>query len=151
MRFSTVWLVLGVCGLLAGTGCATMKEAEKKAEAGLKDVKIEDIKKDIAEVKGEKGDAKKPDAAAHKDEGAHKGDAHKADAAASGDGALTGHVKTGLAGNAKTKTHGFNVEVKGGVATLTGSGPADAKAEAEKVAKGISGVTSVENHITVKK
>jgi osmotically-inducible protein OsmY len=65
------------------------------------------------------------------------------------DEALTVAAKAELAKNAKTKGAGFDVSVKGGVATLTGSGPADAKAEAEKAIK-VPGVTKVTNNIVVK-
>jgi osmotically-inducible protein OsmY len=65
------------------------------------------------------------------------------------DDALLAAVKVELGKDAKTKPHNFNATVKGGVVTLTGSGPADAKAQAEKVAK-VPGVTSITNQIVVK-
>jgi osmotically-inducible protein OsmY len=63
------------------------------------------------------------------------------------DDSLTAAAKVELGKNPKTK--GFSVSVKGGVATVSGTGPADAKAEAEKTAK-VPGVTSVKNEIVVK-
>lgn len=65
------------------------------------------------------------------------------------DGALTVAAKAELAKSDKTKSHNFDVTVKGGVVTLKGTGPADAKAEAEKIVK-VPGVTKVENQIVVK-
>lgn len=43
MRTSTTWMVLGLCGLFATTGCATMKSIEKEAE--------KDVKKEVTAVK----------------------------------------------------------------------------------------------------
>jgi osmotically-inducible protein OsmY len=125
MRLSMIWIGLGVCGLVAGTGCADMKKAETEAAADAKNVNAADLKGDLAAIK--KGDVK-----------------------SLGDDALTVQVKTALGKDDKTKGAGFTVAVKGGVATLTGSGSADAKAQAEKVAKGVTGVGSVTNHITAK-
>jgi osmotically-inducible protein OsmY len=60
------------------------------------------------------------------------------------DDALLVTVKAALEKNPKTR--GVSASVKGGVVTLTGSGGADVKAEAEKTAK-VPGVSSVTNNI----
>ncbi len=108
MRRSTIVTLLGVCGLLAATGCGAAQkvEAEVKSNPGM--------------VKGAEDDA------------------------------LVASVKVELGKNAKTKSHNFDVAVSGGVVTLKGSGPADAKAEAESVVKGMPGSPKVVNQITVK-
>jgi hyperosmotically inducible protein len=125
MRLSMIGMVLGVCGLLAGAGCADMKKAESSVEAEAKNVNTSNLKGDLEAIK--KGDVK-----------------------AVGDDALTTHVKTQLAADPTTKPANFTVAVKGGVVTLTGTGSAAAKTQAEKVAKGVTGVSSVTNQITVK-
>ncbi len=108
MRLSTMVKVLGVCGLLAGTGCATVQKAE-------------------TEIKNNPGEVKVIE-----------------------DDALLASVKAELAKNAKTKAHNFDVAVKSGLVTLKGTGPADAKTEAENVVKGLPGSPKVDNQITVK-
>jgi osmotically-inducible protein OsmY len=112
MRLTRIFvLVVGVAGLVGGTGCATMKKAEQEVEA--------EIKKNPNALKGAEDDA------------------------------LLAAAKVELSKNAKTKGHNFDVSVKGGVVTLKGTGPADAKAEAEKAVK-VPGVSKVDNQITVK-
>jgi osmotically-inducible protein OsmY len=112
MRLTTIFaVVVGVCGLAGGTGCATMKKAEAEVETA--------VKKDPNALKGAE------------------------------DEALLGAAKIELGKCAKCKGHNFDVTVKGGVATLTGTGPADAKAAAETAVK-VPGVTKVTNSITVK-
>ncbi len=111
MRFTTIFTVLGVCGLLAGTGCATVQKVEKEVQS--------EVKKNPNALKGMEDDA------------------------------LLAAAKVELGKNAKTKGHNFDVSVKAGVVTLKGTGPADAKAEAEKAVK-VPGVTKVENQIVVK-
>src|SRR4051794_20969153 len=76
MRFSTICMVFGVCGLLSVTSCASVQKMEKEVKAELKDVKAADIKKDIEAVK--KGEA--PAAHDAKKDDAKKDDAKKDDA-----------------------------------------------------------------------
>jgi osmotically-inducible protein OsmY len=110
MRLTTIFAVLvGVCGLVGGSGCATMKKAEAEVES--------EVKKNPNALKGAE------------------------------DEALMAAVKVELGKDAKTKSHNFDVAVKAGVVTLKGTGPADAKAQAEKLAKGVPGVSKVENQI----
>jgi osmotically-inducible protein OsmY len=112
MRLTTIFAVLvGVCALSGGSGCATMKKAEAEVQA--------EVKNNPNAVKGAEDDV------------------------------ILAAVKVELGKDAKTKPHNFNATVKGGVVTLTGTGPADAKAQAEKVAK-VPGATSVTNQIVVK-
>jgi osmotically-inducible protein OsmY len=111
MRALTIGMVLGVSGLLAATGCASVQKVEGEVQT--------EMKKNPNALKGAE------------------------------DGALLVAAKAELAKNDKTKSHGFDVAVKGGVVTLKGTGPADAKAEAEKAVK-VPGVSKVDNQIVVK-
>lgn len=73
--------------------------------------------------------------------------------AASGadDAALTAKVKTALIGDKDTKARQINVESKAGTVQLNGFvDSADAKVEAERVARTVSGVTSVDNNLEVR-
>jgi hyperosmotically inducible protein len=66
------------------------------------------------------------------------------------DSTLTASVKTKLAADARTSATGVDVTTKDGVVTLTGSvGSAAEKAQAETIAKGVEGVKSVTNNLTV--
>ncbi len=68
-----------------------------------------------------------------------------------GDAAITGKVKTALIADPDVKALKIDVDTKDNVVTLNGS--ADTKANADKavsIAKGIEGVKSVENNLTVK-
>jgi len=68
-----------------------------------------------------------------------------------GDAALTGKVKTALIADPDVKALRIDVDTKDNVVTLNGS--ADTQANADKavtIAKGVEGVKSVENHLTVK-
>jgi osmotically-inducible protein OsmY len=125
MRLSMIWVGLGLCGLVAGTGCADVKKVETEAAADTKGVDPSHLKDDLNAIK--KGDIKTV-----------------------GDDAVSVQVKNALGKDAKTKGANFNVAVKGGVVTLTGSGSADSKAQAEHLAKGVTGVSSVTNQITAK-
>ena len=130
MRLSMIGMGLGLCGLLAVAGCSAAQKAEMSkvasaAEAEGKNVNTSNLKGDLEALK--KGDVK-----------------------AVGDDAIAAHVKTELGKDNTTKSANFNVAVKGGVVTLTGSGSAAAKTQAEKVAKGVPGVSSVTNQITAK-
>jgi len=67
------------------------------------------------------------------------------------DAAITGKVKTALIADPDVKALKIDVDTKDNVVTLNGS--ADTKANADKavtIAKGIDGVKSVENRLTVK-
>ena len=67
------------------------------------------------------------------------------------DAAITGKVKTALIADPDVKALKIDVDTKNNVVTLNGS--ADTKAHADKavtIAKGIEGVRSVENRLTVK-
>jgi osmotically-inducible protein OsmY len=66
------------------------------------------------------------------------------------DGALLVAAKAELAKNELTKPYDFDVSVKDGVVTLTGTGPLNAKAEAERIVK-VAGVSKVVNQIVVRK
>ena len=68
-----------------------------------------------------------------------------------GDAAITGKVKTALIADPDVKALKIDVDTKDNVVTLNGS--ADTKAHADKavtIAKGIEGVKSVENRLSVK-
>jgi len=68
-----------------------------------------------------------------------------------GDAALTGKVKTALIADPDVKALKIDVDTKDKVVTLNGS--ADSQAHADKavtIARGVEGVKSVENHLTVK-
>ena len=70
---------------------------------------------------------------------------------AMGDAAITGKVKTALIADPDVKALKIDVDTKDNVVTLNGS--VDTKAKADKavtIAKGIEGVKSVENRLTVK-
>ncbi len=71
-------------------------------------------------------------------------------AAAVEDTAITAGIKAKLATDADLKTLGIRVETMSGRATLRGSAPnADAQARATQLAAAVSGVTSVDNQLTV--
>ena len=105
MYKTRIGMVLGACGLLAVTGCASTESELKKDPNALKERE---------------------------------------------DGALLVAAKAELAKNEQTKPHDFDVSVKDGVVTLTGTGPVNAKAEAEKIVK-VPGVIKVVNQIVVRK
>ena len=66
------------------------------------------------------------------------------------DGAIRDQVMIRLAGDQDVKGTGINVEVKDGVVTLTGKVESDkVRSRAEKLAKKVKGVKSVENQLTV--
>jgi len=119
MRTATIWKMLGLCVALSSTtACAKMAAIEKEVKADVK--QAQSIKKEVDAVK-------------------------KGDVGAGADAALEVAVKGALTKDAKTKGAGIDVDAKGGVVTLTGSASADVKAEAEKVAKGVPGVSKVVN------
>jgi osmotically-inducible protein OsmY len=67
-----------------------------------------------------------------------------------GDYAITGAVKAKLVQDATAKATAIGVTTENGVVTLSGSVEcAEAKANAEAVARGADGVTSVVNNLTV--
>lgn len=120
MRLSTIPAVLGLCGAMSACGSASMKDLAKEVQAGAK--QAEAIQKGVEAAK-------------------------KGDLSAAGDAAIGVEVKAALARNDKTRGHGIEVEVKSAVVTLKGNAPADAKVEAEKVAREAKGVSKVVNHI----
>lgn len=66
------------------------------------------------------------------------------------DAALTATVKTKLAADPATPATSINVDTKQGVVTLSGTVESDAaKTKAESIAKGVEGVKSVTNNLTV--
>lgn len=66
------------------------------------------------------------------------------------DTAITAGIKAKLATDADLKTLDIRVETMSGRATLRGSAPnADAQARATQLAAAVSGVTSVDNQLTV--
>ena len=67
------------------------------------------------------------------------------------DSSITGKVKASLAGDSGTSALSTSVETKDGVVTLSGTAASDAeKTLAERLAKGVKGVRSVDNRIEVK-
>jgi hyperosmotically inducible protein len=68
-----------------------------------------------------------------------------------GDAAITGKVKTVLIADPDVKALSIDVDTKNGVVTLNGS--ADKAGNADKavaLARGVDGVKSVQNNLTVK-
>ena len=67
------------------------------------------------------------------------------------DAALTAQVSAGLAQDPALSAIRIDVDTKGGVVSLKGPAPtAAAKARAEEIAKGVQGVSSVNNELQVK-
>ena len=67
------------------------------------------------------------------------------------DAAITASVSAGLAKDPDLSAIKINVDTKGGMVTLNGPAPsAAAKARAEAIAKGVEGVSSVDNRLEVK-
>lgn len=67
------------------------------------------------------------------------------------DVSITAAVSTGLAKDPDLSAIRIDVDTKGGAVTLSGPAPsATAKARAEEIAKGVSGVTSVVNNLEIK-
>jgi len=67
------------------------------------------------------------------------------------DAAITASVSAGLAKDPDLSAIKIDVDTKGGVVSLKGPAPtAAAKARAEEIAKGVQGVTSVNNQLEVK-
>lgn len=67
------------------------------------------------------------------------------------DSAITGKVKAALLAKSELKSLHIHVETKDGLVTLTGSVPEQAQADmATEVARGIDGVTDVNNSLQVK-
>lgn len=72
-------------------------------------------------------------------------------AAALEDTAITAGIKAKLAGDADLKTLDIRVETQSGRATLRGTAPsADSQARATVLAAAVSGVTSVDNQLSVR-
>ena len=118
----------------ADTAAAKTGEAVKDAKAKI------DASNTTAEVK--EGMANLKDAA--KSAGA-------AMSASVDDAAITSSVSAGLAKDPDLSAIKIDVDTKGGVVSLKGPAPnAAAKARAEEIAKGVQGVTSVNNQLEVK-
>jgi hyperosmotically inducible periplasmic protein len=67
------------------------------------------------------------------------------------DATITASVSAGLAKDPDLSAIKINVDTRGGVVTLNGPAPsAAAKARAEDIAKGVEGVSSVDNKLEVK-
>jgi hyperosmotically inducible protein len=78
-------------------------------------------------------------------------DAGAAVSATVDDAAITASVSAGLAKDPDLSAIKINVDTKGGAVSLKGPAPtAAAKARAEEIAKGVQGVTSVNNQLDVK-
>jgi len=113
----------------AKTGEA-MKEAKAKVDASGTTT---EVKEGMANVKE-----------AAKDAGA-------AVSATVDDAAITASVSAGLAKDPDLSAIKINVDTKAGAVSLKGPAPtAAAKARAEEIAKGVQGVTSVDNQLEVK-
>jgi osmotically-inducible protein OsmY len=70
--------------------------------------------------------------------------------AALDDAGITARIKADLAKDSELSALAINVDTKGGAVTLHGKAPsAEAKERAETMAKGVQGVTSVDNQLTV--
>ncbi|QNK69049.1 BON domain-containing protein [Variovorax sp. PAMC26660] len=107
-----------------------LKEAKAKADASGTTA---DVKEGMANVKE-----------AVKDAGATV-------SATVDDAAITASVSAGLAKDPDLSAIKINVDTKGGAVSLKGPAPsAAAKARAEEIAKGVQGVTSVDNQLDVK-
>jgi len=78
-------------------------------------------------------------------------DAGAAVSGAADDATITAAVSSGLAKDPDLSAIKINVDTKGGNVTLTGPAPtAAAKSRAEDIAKGVKGVSSVDNKLDVK-
>jgi len=78
-------------------------------------------------------------------------DAGAAMSATMDDAAITASVSAGLAKDPDLSAIKIDVDTKGGAVSLKGPAPtAAAKARAEEIAKGVQGVTSVNNQLEVK-
>ncbi|RQO44950.1 transporter [Variovorax sp. KBW07] len=115
--------------------------AAAKTEQALKDAKAKaDASGTTAEVKEGMANVKE----AAKEAGA-------AVSATVDDAAITASVSAGLAKDPDLSAIKINVDTKGGAVSLKGPAPsAAAKARAEEIAKGVQGVTSVDNQLDVK-
>ena len=69
---------------------------------------------------------------------------------AAGEATTTAEIKAALVKDPELSALQINVDTKGGTVTLNGTAPSDtAKARAEEIAKGVKGVASVNNLLTV--
>jgi hyperosmotically inducible periplasmic protein len=67
------------------------------------------------------------------------------------DAAITARLSSNLAKDPDLKALQFNVDTRGGAVTLTGTAPTEAaKEKATSIAKGVKGVSSVDNKLVVK-
>ena len=67
-----------------------------------------------------------------------------------GEAATTAEIKAALVKDPELSALQINVDTKGGTVTLNGTAPSDsAKTRAEEIAKGVKGVASVNNLLTV--
>ncbi len=105
------------------------KAAREKTDAYLQSP---EVKKDAAAVK----DALK--------------DAGNTVAAKAGDAAITARISAALARDPDLSALKIDVDTNAGAVTLSGPAPsAEAKARAESLAKGVSGVVSVDNRLVI--
>ncbi|MGJ7565431.1 BON domain-containing protein [Variovorax sp. GB1R11] len=127
-------------GAVAKTEQAAQTAAAKTGEA-VKEAKAKvDASGTTAEVKDGMANVKE----AAKEAGA-------AVSATVDDAAITASVSAGLAKDPDLSAIKINVDTKGGAVSLKGPAPtAAAKARAEEIAKGVQGVTSVDNQLEVK-
>ena len=152
-RSRTVFaLIVAGCALALG-GCdnrapkTTMGEKVDSAVATTKDAAAD------AKVKTEAGASS---AGASMKQGASDAtqavkDAGSTVAAKVDDASITASVSAGLAKDPDLSAIKIDVDTKGGVVSLKGPAPnAAAKARAEEIAKGVQGVTSVNNQLEVK-
>lgn len=119
MRNQGIW-VLFALGAVSLTACGGMEKLAKDAQAGV--AQAQSIQKSVDAAK-------------------------KGDVSAAGDAGLSSAVKGALEKDPKTRGVGIEVEVKGGVVHLKGHVAADIKPYAEKVAKGVPGVSKVSNEL----
>jgi hyperosmotically inducible protein len=118
----------------AETAAAKTGEAVKEAKSKF------DESGTTAEIKGGMADVKE----SAKDAGASV-------SATVGDAAITASVSAGLTKDPDLSAIKINVDTKGGAVSLKGPAPtAAAKARAEEIAKGVQGVTSVDNQLEVR-
>lgn len=116
MRTSGISVMFALIGALATTACSDLTKLGKEAQSGLNQAQA--IQKQVEAAK-------------------------KGDVGAAADIALSTSVKGALEKDPKTRGSGIEVSAKGGVVHLKGRVAADVKAEAEKIAKGVPGVTKV--------
>ena len=159
-----IWVA---CGALAISACGDKSATDTSSTAGEKvdaavakteqmatdaKDKTEEVASDLkAKVEGSSADGEstvKQGVADAKD-AAH--DASTSVSETVGDAAITAAVSAGLVKDPDLSAIKIDVDTQGGVVTLNGPAPtAAAKARAEEIAKGVKGVSSVDNKLKVK-